>query len=115
MPRNGQLAVDNKTAAEAWQHQLPQMLNPSDQCKVIADEGDPNALRVNIQTAGHSDYNFDFKVSYVDPREVDVQLVDVEQGGVHVDEHTEIIQNLTEDYVRHMHECAQAVKNMTSR
>jgi Fe-S cluster assembly iron-binding protein IscA len=110
-----QLTVDNQTVAKAWQDQLPGILNQSDQCKVVADEGDPNALRVNIQTGGRSDYNFDFKVSYVDSREVDVQLVDVEQGGLHIDENTEIIQNLAEDYVRHLHECAQAVQNMTNR
>jgi hypothetical protein len=44
-----------------------------------------------------------------------VELVDVEKDGNHVDEHTEIIQTLINDYVRHMHECAQTVKNITDR
>lgn len=115
MPRTEQLTVDNETVAKAWGEQLPLILNKSDKCKVIADEADPHALRVNIQTAGHSDYNFDFKVSYVDSREIEARLVDVEQGGLHVDENTEIIQGLIEDYVRHLHECAQVVKNITNR
>ncbi|KIL38160.1 hypothetical protein SD70_28200 [Gordoniibacillus kamchatkensis] len=114
MATTEQLTVDNGKVAQAWEEQLPRMLNESDTCKVIADEGDPNALRVNIQTGGHSDYNFDFKVSYVDPREIKVELVDVEQAGLHVDENTDIIQGLAEDYVRHLHECAQGVKNITN-
>jgi hypothetical protein len=114
MSRTEQLTVDNKKVAEAWQTILPKMLNASDSCTVTADEADASTLRVNIQTAGHSNYNFDFKVTYVDSREIKVELVDVQQGNLHVDEHTEIIQNLTEDYVRHLHECAQGVKNMTN-
>jgi hypothetical protein len=110
-----QLAVDNRTVAKAWQKQLPDILNPSDKCTVVADEGDPSALRVNIVTEGRSGYNFDFKVTYVDSREINVELVDVEKDGNHVDEHTEIIQTLINDYVRHMHECAQTVKNITDR
>lgn len=110
-----QLAVDNKTVAKVWQEQLPSILNEADKCEVIADEGDPNALRVNIVTAGRTGYSFDFKVTYVDSREIEVQLVDVEKDGNHVDEHTEIIQTLIEDHVRHMHECAQTVKNTTNR
>ncbi|MFC0216369.1 hypothetical protein ACFFK0_28630 [Paenibacillus chartarius] len=114
MSKTAQLTVDNQKVAEAWQMFLPRMLNETDTCKVVADEGDPSALRVNIQTAGRSDYNFDFKVTYVDPREIEVNLVDVQQGNLHVDEHTEIIQSLAEDYVRHLHECAQGVKNITN-
>jgi hypothetical protein len=110
-----QLAVDNKTVAKAWKEQLPRILNESDKCEVIADEGDRNALRVNIQTAGHTGYNFDFKVTYVDSREIKVDFVDVENAGAHVDERTPVIQTLIEDYVRHLHECAQAVKNITNR
>lgn len=110
-----QLAVDNDTVAKVWQEQLPGILNESDKCTVVADEGDPNALRVHIATAGRTGYSFDFKVEYVDSREIDVQLVDVEKDGNHVDENTDIIQTLINDYARHMHECAQTVKSTTNQ
>jgi hypothetical protein len=58
-------------------------------------------------------YSFDFLVTYVDSREVKVNLVDVEKADQTVDERNDVIQNLIEDYVRHLHECAQALHDLT--
>ncbi len=97
----------------AWERNLPSVLNDTDQARVDLDQGDERALRITIQTAGHTGYNFDFKCTYMDDREVDVQLVDVESEGQSVDERKEAIQQLISDYVRHIHECAQAVVPVT--
>jgi hypothetical protein len=107
------LQVDQQRLVEAWQGTLPTTLNTTDSAEVVADEADRNSLRVHIKTAGRSDYSFDFKVTYVDSREVAVELVDVEQGEQTVDERNEIIQGLVEDYVRHIHESAQVLHELT--
>lgn len=109
------LQVDQRRLAEAWQKTLPTTMNDSDRAEVRPDESDPKALRIHIKTAGHTMYTFDFKVTYVDSREVKVELVDVEKAGRTVDERNETIQQLVEDYIRHIHECAQALHEMTHR
>ncbi len=43
-----------------------------------------------------------------------MEFIDVQQGEIHVDEKTEIIQTLIKDYVRHLHECAQALNKVTN-
>lgn len=63
---------------------------------------------------GVKDYSFDFQCTYMDRREVKVELVDVEREGATVNEQSEQVQNLTEDYVRHIHECAQALQRITN-
>ncbi|AFH59142.1 hypothetical protein [Paenibacillus mucilaginosus] len=113
MSNNDKLQIDSKRLAEAWQNTLPRVLEESDRAEVKADEAEPNALRVRISTAGRTMYNFDFKCTYVDSREVKVELVDVERGGGSVDERTTVIQNLVDDYVRHLHECAQQLHSVT--
>ncbi|MWC30706.1 hypothetical protein [Paenibacillus sp. MMS18-CY102] len=107
------LGIDQQVLANAWASTLPTTINQADQAEVWPDEGDPSALRVTIHTAGHQDYSFDFKVGYVDSREVLVELIDVEKAGQSVDERTDIIQQLALDYKRHIHECAQAVQSIT--
>jgi hypothetical protein len=106
-------AIDQARLVEAWKSALPNTLEQTDQARIWADESDPAALRVHITTAGHTGYTFDFKVRYVDSREIRVDLVDVEQGQMHINERTEVVQSLIEDYVRHLHECAQALKEVT--
>lgn len=113
MGHNDHLQVDQQQLATAWADTLPTTIHDSDRAEVYPDEGDPNALRVTIHTAGHQDYSFDFKVGYVDSREVLVELVDVEKAGQTVDERTDIIQQLALDYKRHIHECAQTLQSMT--
>ncbi|MEB3103725.1 hypothetical protein [Ferviditalea candida] len=100
---------------EEWKRRLPERLNSSDSVEVHADDGIPNALLIHMDVAGRSKYSFDFRCTYMDSREVKVDLLDVEQDGIHVDEHTEPIQNLAEDYVRHIHECAQDLQDVTTQ
>ncbi|MFD2614455.1 hypothetical protein [Paenibacillus gansuensis] len=112
-PEKDQLKVNQDELVDAWNETLPSILNGSDKALVQGDAADPNSLRVAIQTAGRTNYSFDFKVTYADSREIDTQLVDVEADGIHVDEHTDIIQGLAHDYVRHMRECAQNLQEIT--
>jgi hypothetical protein len=107
------LKVDQQRLVEAWQRTLPATLNTTDHATVQADEADSHSLRVYIETAGHSKYSFDFKVTYVDSREVAVELVDVEQDNSSIDERSEIVQQLVEDYVRHIHEATQVLHELT--
>ncbi|MDQ0089245.1 FKBP-type peptidyl-prolyl cis-trans isomerase 2 [Paenibacillus anaericanus] len=110
---NEEMNLDQTMLVNAWQQQLPEYLNPGDSAQVLADQADPHGVRLHIEAAGHQLYSFDFQCSYVDPREVRVDLVDVELAGQTVDENTEVIQELTKDYVRHIHECAQALHKIT--
>lgn len=113
MHNNEGLGIDQAQLVQAWQQTLPTMLDPTDKAIVLADEGVQNGLRIHIDAAGHQHYSFDFECAYVDPHEVRVQLVDVERDGRTVDERTEVIQELTQNYIRHIHECAQALQDIT--
>lgn len=113
MAKTDTLTIDQQQLAAAWSETLPTVLNASDRAEVQADEADSNALRLHIATAGHSNYSFDFKCTYMDAREVKVDLVDVECDGRNVDERTNIIQTMVDDYVRHIHECAQQLHTLT--
>lgn len=113
MAKSDELRIDPQQLADAWQRTLPRTMNVSDRCVVLRDEADDKALRVTIHSAGHTGYEFDFKVTYVDSREVKVELIDVEKDNVTVDERTDIIQQLIDDYKRHLHECAQALQQLT--
>jgi hypothetical protein len=97
----------------AWKDTLPQILNKGDSVVIQLDEANSSRLLIHIDVTGHSGYSFDFSCRYVDDREVEVQLLDVEKAGVHVDEHTDVIQTLIKDYVRHIHESAQNLQRMT--
>ncbi|XEC94944.1 hypothetical protein AB6A23_27355 [Paenibacillus tarimensis] len=108
-----ELQIDQNRLVEAWQRTLPTTMNKADHAEVKADEADAKALRIHIRTAGHTSYTFDFKVEYVDSREVKVDFIDVEKAGISVSERTEPIQQLIEDYTRHLHECAQALHELT--
>lgn len=111
---NEQLNVNWQTLVQSWQQELPTFLNSGDSSEVTADNMDKNSIRVHIESAGHEMYSFDFKCSYMDTREVKVDLLDVEQDGRAIDEHTNAIQELTHDYVRHIHECAQSLHRITN-
>lgn len=113
MAKKDELQLDQKQLTEAWETTLPERIHHGDHAVVKADEADERSLRVTIRTAGHQQYDFDFLVTYVDSREVAVSLVDVEKAGVSVDERTEPIQQLIQDYTRHLHECAQALHHLT--
>ncbi|MNJ43649.1 hypothetical protein D3C77_386650 [compost metagenome] len=111
---NEEWNVSQDALVNAWQTELPEYLNPGDTAVVRADLANPHSLRVHIDVEGRQDYSFDFQCSYMDRREVQVNLVDVEREGQTVNERSEQVQNLAEDYVRHIHECAQALHRITN-
>jgi hypothetical protein len=113
MANKDEWTVPQDDLAEAWQQTLPERLNHGDQAEVIANGADPRSLQVTIKTAGHQMLEFDFAVQYVDSREIDIQLTDVEKDGQSVDERTDIMQDLIQDYRRHLHETAQALHHFT--
>jgi hypothetical protein len=100
---------------KAWQKTLPDIVEPGSGVSVRKDDGDPHALRVTVEAAGRTGYSFDFKCTYLDEREVRVELIDAEKDGRHLDERNEHVQNLIEWQVRHIHECAQALAVLTNR
>ncbi|AZN38949.1 hypothetical protein [Paenibacillus albus] len=113
MSKHDELSINQQQLTEAWQRTLPTTINEADRAEVLADEADPSALRITIHAAGHQMYDFDFKVAYVDGREVQTTLIDVERDGRSIDERTDIVQDLVQDYTRHIHECAQALHDLT--
>jgi hypothetical protein len=113
MSSRDELTVPQEDLVGAWQRTLPERLHGGDKAEVLADEADSNVLRVHIKTAGPQMLEFDYAVLYVDSREIDIQLTDVEKDGQSVDERTEIMQELIVDYRRHLHETAQALHHYT--
>jgi len=113
MAKKDELELDQSSLAEAWKRTLPIVMNSSDQSQVMPDEANSKALRVHIETAGHTMYSFDYRVEYVDSREVKVELVDVERDGRTIDERPDAVQHLIQDYTRHLHECAQQLHDYT--
>ncbi|NHN35224.1 hypothetical protein [Paenibacillus agricola] len=113
MGKTDTLTMNQDQLVKAWNQTLPTVLNESERVEIKADAADPRTIWVHIATAGHSFYSFDFKCTYVDSREVHVTFVDVEQDGQHINERTEIVQTLIDDYVRHIHECAQQLHAVT--
>jgi hypothetical protein len=113
MSSNDELMVPQNELAQAWQQVLPERLHGGDRAEIYPDEADPRALRVHIKTAGHQMMEFDFAVRYVDSREISVELTDAEKDGQTVDERGDVMQALIHDYRRHLHECAQALQDVT--
>lgn len=113
MSKHDKLIIDQQQLVAAWERTLPTTIHEADRAIVKADEASDNTLRITIHTAGHQMYSFDYSVTYVDSREVRVQLIDVERDGRSIDERTDIIQQLVQDYTRHIHECAQALHELT--
>lgn len=109
------LPISQQELIQAWQNTLPETLNPGDRATVMADEAVPQGMRIHIDNTGHQMYSFDFACAYVDQREINVQLIDVERAGQTVDERTEIIQEMTQNYIRHIHECAQTLQSLTHK
>lgn len=110
---NSELNVDQSTLVNAWQENLTSILKPGDVAEVAADEGNPSAIRIHIGAAGRQEYSFDFQCTYVDSREVKVDLIDVEKDGTTTDERNENVQGMVGDYTRHIHECAQTLQQIT--
>lgn len=113
MSKIDELQIDQARLVEAWRETLPTTMNSSDRCEVHADEADSRSLRVTISSAGHQMYSYDFKVTYVDSREVEVTLIDVDEDKQSIDERKDIVQQQVSDYIRHLHECVQALHRLT--
>jgi len=105
--------INQEQLVQAWERTLPEVLESRDSVKVTADQGDSNSLRIHINTAGRTKYEFDFKCTYLDPHEVKVDMLHLAKGGRNDEDSMEIMKNLADDYVRHIHECAQALQNIT--
>lgn len=108
------LTVEPKKLADAWNEQLQLVIGPSDEANVRPDEKDSNVLHIHITTAGRTQYEFDFRCTYKDTREVHVEFVDAHNAGMPANEQRQVIQTLIEDYIRHIHECAQRLKGLTN-
>lgn len=113
MSREKAAVVDDGLLA-AWKRTLPGYLGPGDHVTVRKDGTDDHSLAITIEVAGRSGYSFDFKCTYLDEREVRVELVDAEKGDRQADERSERTQELIGDIVRHIHECAQALHSVTN-
>ncbi|MFC4304200.1 hypothetical protein [Cohnella boryungensis] len=113
MSSKNELTVPQQDLVEAWQRTLPERLTEGDTAEVHANGADPGSFHVHIKTAGRQMMEFDFAVRYVDSREIDIQLTDVEKDGQTIDERPEPIQQLIGDYRRHLHETAQALHHYT--
>jgi hypothetical protein len=113
MPAKDQLTMPQSELVERWQHELKHHLKDGDEAEVRPDHAHPNGLRVTIRSAGRQQYEFDFDIRYLDSREIDIGLVDVERDDEHVNEGSFIIQQLIAEYRRHLHECAQALQAYT--
>ncbi|MDF9844872.1 MULTISPECIES: hypothetical protein [unclassified Paenibacillus] len=111
---NREMQLDQNTLISAWQERLPALMQDGDSFSLQGDAADQNSLLIHFNAAGHQAYSLDFRCTYVDSREVAVDLVDVEQGGRHTDEHTDAVQQLAQKYTRQIHECAQALQNLTN-
>jgi hypothetical protein len=108
-------AVGQKELVLAWRRTLPEFLPDGDEAEVWGDEVDPNTIRIHIRTAAdHRTVELDFSLVYVDSREVDVRLADVDKGRRTAPERSDDgLQELVGDYRRHLHECAQALQPLT--
>lgn len=109
-----QLELDQHNLVCAWQERLPTLMDDGDSFNIQADEADRNSLLIHFNAAGHQAYSLDFRCKYVDSREVAVNLLDVEQSGIHIDERSDAVQLLAQQYTRQIHECAQALQDLTN-
>ncbi|QSF45201.1 MULTISPECIES: hypothetical protein [Paenibacillus] len=111
---NREMQLDQNSLVSAWQERLPALMDDGDSFSLQGDAADPKSLLIHFNAAGHQAYSLDFRCTYVDSREVAVDLIDVEQGGRHTDERTDAVQQLAQQYTRQIHECAQALQNLTN-
>ncbi|MBN6187480.1 hypothetical protein JQN58_10990 [Aneurinibacillus sp. BA2021] len=114
MSKQTQMSVERSELLQAWQRTLPSTCKQTDTIEVLADQLDPDALRIHVNTAGHQHYEFEYKCKYVDPREVQVTLLNIQRGGDTVFDPNLEIQSLSEEYMRNIHECAQALHPLTN-
>ncbi|MDF2667964.1 MAG: hypothetical protein K0R67_270 [Paenibacillus sp.] len=114
MSKSDTLTLGQEQLREAWSRSLPTVMNSSDLVEVLPGPTE-QSLRIHIASVGRTKYSLDFSVTYMDSREVRVELVDVEKDDRSVDEHSEMVQRVIQQYVRQLHECAQALHNVTHK
>lgn len=108
-----QPAITGERLLSAWRDTLPRLIGPGDGHDIQLDPAVPNSLLIRIAVAGHARYSMDFRCTYVDDREVRVELLDIQEGNSHIDEREETVQSLIRDYVRHIRECASQLQPVT--
>ncbi|MDB5055513.1 MAG: hypothetical protein JWM44_3563 [Bacilli bacterium] len=113
MEKTDKPALDQERLVSAWQRSLPTWINEGDHAEVAADTNNPLGLQIYIDSAGRSLYSFDFICEYLDSREVKVVLAGVMRDHKPIEKHTEAVEQLVKDYVRNIHECAQALHELT--
>jgi hypothetical protein len=110
MESQAQPKISGSKLVEAWSQTLPGILNATDSVKVTADATNPRAVQIHINTAGHTGYSFDFSCAYVDDREVKVDFRKGRKEGEAILDGSAPVNHLLDDYIRHIHECAQALQ-----
>lgn len=113
MNKQEPISVDPHQLVTAWQQTLPSTFKSTDKVEVTTDTLDQGALRIHVNTAGHSHYEFEYKCKYVDPREVNVTLLNIQRAGDTIVDPTLDIRNLSDEYIRNIHECAQTLHSIT--
>ncbi|AIQ66293.1 hypothetical protein JI735_09085 [Paenibacillus sonchi] len=111
---NRELQLDQQSLVSAWQERLPALMEDGDSFSVQGDAADPSSLLVHFNAAGRQAYSLDFRCTYVDSREVAVSLIDAEEAGRQTDERSDAVQLLAQRYTRQIHECAQALQDLTN-
>ncbi|WP_340020699.1 hypothetical protein MHI24_16855 [Paenibacillus sp. FSL K6-1096] len=109
-----QLQVDQQSLVSAWQERMPALMEEGESFSVQGDAANQNSLLIHFNAAGRQGYSLDFRCTYVDSREVAVDLLDAEQHGAPADDHLEAVQALAQQYTRQIHECAQALQGITN-
>ncbi|MBD2845466.1 hypothetical protein IDH44_09720 [Paenibacillus sp. IB182496] len=113
MTTHDRLRIGGEALVAAWQERLPELMPPGARAEVLQDGANSQVLRIHIQVPGHQAYTLDYKVSYADSREIRAELVDVDKHGRAVDVEDGPVQELVRDYMRVLHECAQALHSLT--
>lgn len=108
-----QLPISQEQLVQAWQQAIPSTFHPTDRVEVTADTRNPQSLLIHVHTAGHSNYSFDYECRYVDQREVQVRLIEMQENGYAISRPSADIEDLSESYMRHIHECAQTLHPTT--
>ncbi|GEN34769.1 hypothetical protein [Aneurinibacillus sp. UBA3580] len=114
MSKETSMSVEREQLLTAWQQALPATFKPTDKVEVYNDPLVQDALHIHINTAGHNHYEFEYRCRYIDPREVQVTLLNIQREGDTVINPTPDIRNLSEEYMRNIHECAQTLHPLTN-
>ncbi|MFD0713388.1 hypothetical protein [Paenibacillus sp. GCM10027626] len=113
MSTNDTLTIPQSELVQGWRTKLPECLDTGFSAKVEPDEANPHALNIEIRTNDHEMLELTFRVQYMDSREIEIELLDVQQEDRSVDERNDSIQQSIANCRRQMHECAQILQAIT--